>query len=291
MIHVLFNPKAGSNKGKEKAQSLENYLLEKELVFHDLTEIEDQGDFLESLPEGDSIVLCGGDGTLNHFINEVFDQMDAEFLKKREIFFYGAGSGNDFLNDINAKAEDGPILLNPYLEHLPRVEINGKIHYFINDVGMGIDGYVCQEGNRKRGETDKPINYTLIAVKGLLGAFRPVDAKVTIDGVTKEYHKVWMVPTMNGRFFGGGMMATPQQDRMNEGHKVSVLVFHGMSIIKTLLIFPTVFTGKHVKYTKYVEIKEAKEVEVEFSRPCPLQIDGETIRDISYYHVKTSDVK
>lgn len=37
---------------------------------------------------------------------------------------------------------------------------------------------------------------------------------------------------------------------------------------------------------KYVDIFNAKEVEVEFDRPTPLQIDGETILGVTSYKVK-----
>ncbi len=47
---------------------------------------------------------------------------------------------------------------------------------------------------------------TAIAIKGLLFHYRPTNAVITVDGVTHTYKKVWLVPTMNGRYYGGGMM-------------------------------------------------------------------------------------
>lgn len=52
-----------------------------------------------------------------------------------------------------------------------------------------------------------------------------------------EYKNAWLVPTMNGRYYGGGMMATPGQDRLNPEHTVSVMVFHGKGKLGTLMIF------------------------------------------------------
>ena len=91
---------------------------------------------------------------------------------------------------------------------------------------------------------------------------------------------------MNGRYYGGGMMAAPGQDRLNPEHTVSVMVFRDKGKLGTLMIFPSIFKGEHVKYEKYVDIFNAKEVEVEFDRPTPLQIDGETILGVTSYKVK-----
>ena len=66
----------------------------------------------------------------------------------------------------------------------------------------------------------------------------------------------------------------------------SCKVFRGKGKLGTLMIFPSIFKGEHVKYEKHVDIFNAKEVEVEFDRPTPLQIDGETILGVTSYKVK-----
>ena len=156
---------------------------------------------------------------------------------------------------------------------------------FFNGIGYGIDGYCCQVGDALRGKSDKPVNYTAIAIKGLLFHFHPANAEVTVDGKTKRYRRVWLAPTMNGRFYGGGMMVTPDQHRGNAQGKVSVCVMHGSGKIKTLAVFPSIFKGGHVKHTEMVEILTGHDIEVRFDRPCALQIDGETIRNVTSYSV------
>ena len=90
---------------------------------------------------------------------------------------------------------------------------------------------------------------------------------------------------MNGRFYGGGMMVTPDQHRGNAEGKVSVCVMHGSGKIKTLAVFPSIFKGGHVKHTEMVEILTGHDIEVRFDRSCALQIDGETIRNVTSYSV------
>ena len=117
--------------------------------------------------------------------------------------------------------------------------------------------------------------------------FKPVNAKITVDGVTKEYKKVWIAPTMKGRYYGGGMFVTPKQDRFDPEGKVSAAVLHNSGALKTLMVFPSIFKGEHVKHTEMVEIRTGHEITVEFDRPTALQIDGETVLGVTSYTVKT----
>ena len=110
-----------------------------------------------------------------------------------------------------------------------------------------------------------------------------MNATVTIDGVTEKYKNVWMVPSMNGRYFGGGMMITPGQDRLNLQREISVAVVSCKSRLRLFTIFPKIFKGEHTKYTKYIKIVKCKSVAVEFDKPTALQIDGETVRGVRAY--------
>ncbi|MBQ7293605.1 MAG: hypothetical protein IJW79_07690 [Clostridia bacterium] len=151
---------------------------------------------------------------------------------------------------------------------MPSVTVNGKTTVFINGVGYGIDGYCCEIGDKLRAQ-NKKAHYT---------------AAVVVDGVEHNYKKVWIAPTMNGRHYGGGMIPTPEQSRTDTDGKLSLMVFHGSGKLKTLMIFPSIFTGEHIKNTKCVEVLTGKDITVKFDRSTPLQIDGETVLDVTEYH-------
>ncbi len=278
--YILYNPYAQNGKGEEGARALGAKLAGEEISYCDMTGIESYASFFGGLPKEDKVVLCGGDGTLNRFATEAGDA-----VSERELYYYPTGTGNDFWHDLGKTAEDRPILINPYLKNLPRVTVNGVESAFLNGVGYGIDGYCCEVGDELRKTTDKPINYAGIAIKGLLFHFKPRNAKVTVDGVSYEFKKVWIAPVMHGRFYGGGMMMAPDQVRNNEDGTVSLVMFHGTGKLKTLMIFPSIFKGTHVKHTKHIAILTGKEIEVAFDRPTPLQIDGETVLGVEKYTV------
>ena len=280
---VLYNPLSSTGKGEEKARRLINILGEKARVeFQSLIDIEDKRAFLDQLSADTIPVITGGDGTLSRFVNELKGN------PTRDIYYYPAGTGNDFLNDLGKSGDTEPFLLNPYITDLPKIHFNGETHTFINGVGYGIDGYVCEEGERIRKKTGKPINYTGTAVKGLLYAYKRTIATVTVDGKTMTFPHVWMTPTMLGRYFGGGMMCAPAQDRLNADGTVSLMVMRCKSKIRTLLLFPTIFDGKHVKATDVVSMFKGHEIHVKFDRPTALQIDGEVFSGITEYTVTTA---
>ena len=88
---------------------------------------------------------------------------------------------------------------------------------------------------------------------------------------------------MNGRYYGGGMIATPGQDRLGAERLLSLLVFYGSGKIKTLAIFPSIFKGKHIDHKDVVQIITGHNITVTFDRPVALQIDGETVLNVTTY--------
>lgn len=273
--YVLYNPVAGNGNGRLQAKKLAERFGEDELVLCDVREIERHEDFFAQLDKGADVIVCGGDGTLNRFVNAV------RGLKiENPLYYFACGSGNDFLRDV--EHDNGLVSLSPYLENLPTVSVQGKDYVFLNGVGYGIDGYCCEVGDKLR--LQKPgeaINYTGIAIKGLLFHYKPVNATVIVDGKEYRFKKVWLAPTMNGRFYGGGMLPAPEQRR--EDTKISVMVFHGTGKIKSLLIFPSIFKGEHVKKAKHISVFSGNEITVRYDEPRALQIDGETIVNVSQY--------
>ena len=277
--YVLFNPKAGNKENFDASiDKLKTFLADKETEFIDIIKITDYSEFFSSLSEQDEICICGGDGTLSRFANDI-----ADIDVKNKIFYYANGTGNDFLRDIGKEKESEPFCVNEYITNLPTAVVNGKTYRFLNNVGFGIDGYCCEVGDemREAGKTD--INYTAIAIKGLLFHFKPANATVIVDGKEYSYKKVWIAPTMNGRFYGGGMMPDPEQKRLGENRKLSLMVWHGSGKLKTLMAFPSLFKGEHLKHTDMITLHHGNSITVRFDAPKAVQVDGETVKGVTEY--------
>ncbi len=150
-----------NNKTGEK--SARDYLADKldgEVTYIDVTTVNVE-ECVAKLTEADRVILAGGDGTINRFINTV-EKLPCP------VDYIPTGSGNDFKTDVGM---DGDFIhLDKYMQNLPTVTVNGNTYKFINGIGYGIDGYCCEEGDKQKAKSDKPVNYAGIAVKGLLYA-------------------------------------------------------------------------------------------------------------------------
>lgn len=277
---ILYNPLAGNGAAKEAAECLAA-ASSAEAVLFPVTEITDYATFLAQITPEDTLTVCGGDGTLNHFVNDTVG-LDIPC----EVFYLAAGSGNDFLRDLDKTPDGTPVCITKYIRNLPVTEVKGKAYRFLNNVGYGIDGYCCEVGDELKAKSVKAVNYTSIAIKGLLFHYKPKNAVITVDGKEYRFKKVWLAPTMKGRFYGGGMMATPAQDRLAEDGKLSVLVFHGSGRLHTLMVFPSIFKGEHIKHEKIVTVLSGYDVKVSYDAPAAVQVDGETILDVTEYTAK-----
>lgn len=283
MTYILYNPLADNGSGKANAEKIKDILPSEKLKFLDITGI-DAAKFIADASLDDRVVVSGGDGTIHYLVNLLNGK-----IPERPIYYFPAGSGNDFTTDIRDTDKDELILLNRYIEALPTVRVSGKELLFLNGIGYGIDGYCCEEGDKLRRKSDKPINYAAIAVKGMLFYFKPRGAVITVDGVRHEYRHVWLAPTMNGRFYGGGMNVAPGQNRLNPERTVTVIVMHCRSKLKTLMAFPSIFKGEHVFKKDIVEVLTGHEITVTFDKPTPLQVDGETFTNVLTYSVSAAN--
>lgn len=277
MKYILVNPLSNNKKGEDALDKVLD-ILQEEVEVLKITHI-NLIDFVSKLKENDEIILVGGDGTINNFVNKLNGN-----IPSNKIYLFPAGTGNDFLKDVDYK--EGLFLINKYLVNLPKVTVKGHSYYFINGVGFGIDGYCCEVGDKLKAESQEKINYAGIAVKGLLFHFRKVNATIECDGEVYNYKNVWLAPTMKGRFYGGGLMIAPSQDRLSSDKLVTNVVYKTPFRLAALISFPSIFKGEHTKKKNIVKIVTGKKIKVTFDRPCALQIDGETILDVTSYEVE-----
>lgn len=279
---VLYNPLSKRGHGEEDAKRIEKFLDPSEITYVDATKLENDMDYIRSIPADTQVILTGGDGTLNRAMNLI-----REKGIERPVYYFPAGTGNDFIIDIEKSKDCEPFEIREYMEGLPEVRVNGIRIKFINGIGYGLDGYCCAEHDRYKA-MGKERSYVLLAFIGLMHKFKPVHAKITVDGVMKEYDGIYMAPTMFGRYYGGGVKIAPSQNRKNPEHTVTQVAVFSKSRIAALLAFLGVTNGKGETMPKHLEYRTGREVKVEFDKPTALQIDGETVLDVLTYEVSAA---
>ncbi|WP_369404902.1 diacylglycerol/lipid kinase family protein [Piscibacillus salipiscarius] len=116
----------------------------------------------------------------------------------------------------------------------------------------------------------------LVYVIGLIVTifkFQPKNIHLTIDGKERELKGIWMLTITNHPYFGGGMKIAP--DATINKQTFHVTIVHQISKLKLLLLFITVFFGKHTRL-KEVEMLKGSEIMVRSDESIIYHADGYT---------------
>ncbi len=267
MYYILYNPSSMDGQSDKKINKLYKTLSKiDECYKQNLLEIVGKEViFLNSLVDDDLVYLCGGDGTLNRFMNAIGEN---EF--KCKLLFYSCGSGNDFKRDFK---KDKFVDLDPIRKHISKCYINGnEKYYFVNGIGVGLDAVVCRSKNQQSftGAKKSYFGITLSSFK----KFRPYSMDLVIDGEEMHYDNVWMVICNNGKYIGGGMKVCP--DAVRDDGVFDVIIIHSLPKWLIVTLFPLIYLGlhRHIKGVEYIKCSSLKAV----PDGCTiLQMDGETL--------------
>ena len=273
MFFILYNPMSNDGKALKTIFKFNKKLLKKgyQTKMINLLEDNDYQALVADLKAEDILVIFGGDGTLHQIVNnDVFNSLN------NKIYMYRSGRGNDFARGNKGKFFE----ITNLVKNLPKANINGTNHYFLNGLGIGIDALTCkkQADNFLIGKKE---SYFKIAFKAFF-RFKPFDIDVEVDGKVYHYHKVWFFVVQNGKYFGGGMKISPKSERLD--NKLEFVVIHSVGFKRLLTIFPLIFIGKHTIAKKYVNFLTGEKFKFNFNYHL-LQIDGEVIDEVKSLEV------
>lgn len=229
-----------------------------------------------------SIAAVGGDGTLHEVINGT-----AGFAHVTVGFIPG-GSGNDFSRGFHIP-KDYIAALHVFLgsdsRSSQKVDIGKITHnsvqetYFINNMGVGFDAVISREANESG--MKKLFNrvsmgrlvYAYILIKKLI-TFECIPLELWIDGKKYKYENAWFVTVSNQPYFGGGMKIAPHA--LTSDGMLDVTVVHQLARWKLLLVFISVFWGKHTMF-KEVQQFTGKCITIASAAEVLTHADGEVI--------------
>ena len=285
MHYILYNPLSNSGKSVEILKKVESEISKRGLEFTSLDIIEASKNidsFFENLKSEDVIVVLGGDGTLHRFANAI-----KPLNCPNEIYLYKGGTGNDFSREFKKQKL---INITSYLKDLPSFKVDEYDEcVFLNGVGFGLDGAVCNAVNETKGKKKNALAYA----KKLLSTikrFERYDLELEVDGVRHTFKNVWFTTINNGKYFGGGMKVSPQSDRTDDILEATVV--HNVSFPKLLCIFPLIFIGKHLWFKKVgISVIKGRKFRAIASAPQTLQGDGEVTENVKQILVKIDEKK
>jgi diacylglycerol kinase (ATP) len=201
--------------------------------------------------ESQLLIAFGGDGTAHEVIEGVLDCPNCI------VGVIGAGSANDFGRGFPSFQH--PEEVNKYVQSLGN-SIEMDIGYvvtqhqhftFVNNAGIGFDAYVAYQVNKSK--VKKMLNkfslgklaYTYFVMKTLV-TFKRFTLTVESPTHSQTFEKVWFATISNQPFFGGGMKISPQSNPADG--EIEITLVHHLSRIKLLLLFASVFFGKHTSF-------------------------------------------
>jgi diacylglycerol kinase family enzyme len=273
---ILYNPLSNNNKSNIYTHKLIKEYKKQNIPFRikSILKVDDIEEYLLNKKHIDNIILLGGDGTINRFVNEI-----AHKQIKQDIFLKSNGSGNDFLRSLKEKDDLPQTIMKAKYD-------NGTNTYFMNGVGMGIDGQITASVNSV--ENTGKFRYLTTTLKALL-RYIPEPAIIESDHGKTSYQKVYLVTANNGKYFGGGMKITPQAN-INDDY-LDVIIVHSIPKLLLMPIFFTIYLGIHTKFKRWVTSYKTKHLKVTFDTPQISQADGENIYDVTSMDISSSGQK
>ncbi|MEC1396271.1 diacylglycerol/lipid kinase family protein [Peribacillus simplex] len=283
-VYFIVNPMAGNEESLNIWKKAEG-ILKSKAVPHEVFFTREKGHALRLTKEilsgtnlDTRMIAVGGDGTINEMINGAIGFPHAI------IGSLAAGSGNDYVRGIQ-KTESVEEALSLFLDNafsaidIGQFETNGKVGYFVNSLGMGIDAEISDEADRS--PLKKWFNfvragkliYLFIFIKKLF-TYKPSCMELIVDGDRHLLKKVWFIVIANQPYFGGGMKISPMS-RLDDG-RLNVIAVHDITLLKLLTVFVTVFWGGHLNI-KNVDSFSGKMIKMKNQGSVKVQSDGEIV--------------
>ncbi|MBW2470459.1 MAG: hypothetical protein JRE18_00125 [Deltaproteobacteria bacterium] len=189
-VLIVINPRAGNFNHVKALKYVEDQLAGANIQ-HDcfFTELRGKGLLSEALQSGgyNEILVLGGDGTLNYAVNEMGqDQLPLGIV--------GTGTGNDSVRSLHGVAgfrQQVKIAVNGELRSFDLGCCNGR--YFVNGLGLGFDGQVVLEMQRKSKKGRNRMDY-LKTVLRTLYRFKEKEVVFSLDG--EEFKKKVLLLTI-----------------------------------------------------------------------------------------------
>lgn len=294
MYTFIVNPNARTGLGLKVWRKIEAALKERKVKYESyLTKYQRHAAKIArkvtSEPGVHTIIILGGDGTINEVINGISD------LSCVTLGYIPIGSSNDFARSMGLSTE--PLQALSHILHPSKyarintgiLECGGKKRRFAVSSGIGFDAEVCHRLPFSRW---KPIlnriflgklSYVGVALQGLM-LQAPKKMTVSMDGkAAVSFDKVYFAAVMNQRYEGGGFMFCPKADPCDDF--LDIFIAEGLPKLKILFLLPTAFFGKHTRFSG-IHTYRCRRADIRSAVSLPIHTDGEPVlsqKSISTY--------
>ena len=255
--YLFYNPLAGDGRILEDLDALE-FVLDETVVRCDMTKPETYEKALFAMEPEDYFVVCGGDGTLNRFVN-----LTMELHRPNAVYYYPAGHHNDFARDFGRYYGCNPYCVTEHLCNLAKVRMDGRS-------GMLLTGILFL--------AEPKIRRICLDNRRYNDANTPKTMKLTVDGKSYRHTKVSFAAVMQGRHCGGGLI--PDPDRRRTDDDLSCVIIHGCGSLYGKYLCRRLRKNRPIR-SRHLEIHRGREINITFDTPVQLYTDGEIQTDVT----------
>lgn len=218
-----------------------------------------------AVKSGSDYVLCiGGDGTLNEVIQSLAGSDTA-------LVPVSGGTGSDFVKTL--KFKDIESVRNAMANNRIRqidlglAKKEDEKRYFINILEVGFGASVMKRVNSHR-KSRGGFSFTS-SVLALLPFFKPFRVNLNVNRSEENLDLAEMV-VANGKYFGGGMLASPDAE-LDDG----LLNVHVVSGVGKLQMISKLGKLRNGSYISDPSVHSYKVNHLKISGDAPVELDGE----------------
>lgn len=280
----IVNPQARSGRGKKIWERMEPELKRRNIDF-DVYITEKKGhaeriaDHLSGQGQQRTIVVLGGDGTVNEVINGL------NVSENITLGYIPVGSGNDFARGLGIPEKTEKALsavLSP--KKIVRMDMGVlsdgvRTRRFGVSGGMGFDASVCHAVSASRWKRILnrihlgKLTYAVVAV-GTLLRNKPVRVELLReDGKKQVLDRMVFAAFMNLSCEGGGFRFCP--DAAPDDGMLDIFLVAGIPKIKILFLLPSAYLGGRLNYHGITRLR-CRNLRITAENSVVVHTDGET---------------
>lgn len=232
--------------------------------------------------DGRSVVMVGGDGTVNEVVNGLLSAS-----RKVPLGIIPAGSGNDFAcQTLHLPRDPAEAIEHAFTGAVKSVDAGiANDRYFANSFSVGLDADIAAaaEGMKHLPFMSGLLLYYSSTLRQLFfGYGRCPWMTFTLDGQPiggEQLQRYVLLAITNGPTYGGGFRINPQAD--NTDGRFDVCAIRYAPLGRALRLLPVVQKGQHAGQ-KEVTFLHGQTLHIECPSGVNAQMDGETMHATVY---------
>lgn len=279
-IDAIINPAAGGGRAQRRWPSIARQIHDAGVILkeHITTRRGQAAEFARQaiLHNASEILIAGGDGTINEVANELLDSGPRR--SSCVVSLMPLGSGCDFARNIGIGSTQDALaaLMGDHVQAVDAGHIScggaTESRCFINSADIGLGACVARRVNRSNKRLGGTVAYFTAALCEITTA-PPRTIRIKVDDELVQDGPSLMALIVNGRCYGGGMIAAPTASAI-DGMLDLIILKQASKVNLMFSLLPRVYQGAHIGHPAVIATR-GRRIEVECDRPTPLALDGE----------------